>query len=150
MLSAETSDPCLQFLYENGFNNINEVDRAGWSPFCYAAMRGDPVLVQSFLAKKANPNEVTKKTSFGIMAGESVLSFCAWFRHNEAAKLLIDAKAKVYQGIVGPIKLAAHSDNVDAWHGGQQIQHPNKVGCRIGWVKCHYQNWAYHTSIILK
>ena len=74
------------------------------------------MLVQSFLAKKANPNEVSRKMHkrMGIMSGQSVLAFCTWFGHNKAAQLLIDAKAELHKGFVPPIKLAAHSDNVDA------------------------------------
>ena len=114
----DVSDPCLRFLYENGFNHINEVDGVGWSPFCYAALRGDPVLIKSFLANKANPNETTKKMHhrLGLVAGMSVLSFCSWWHHNEAAQLLIDAKAKLDNGTIASVKLAAHNDNVDAWH----------------------------------
>ena len=61
----------------------------------------------------------------GVMSGESVLALCAWFGHNKAAQLLIDAKADLHKGFVPPIKTAAHNDNVDAWHGAK------KYGCRI-------------------
>lgn len=111
----DVSDPCERFLYENGFNHINEVDRAGWSPFCYATMRGDPALVRSFLERRANPNDTTKKTHnrIGIMAGQCVLSICTWWHHNEAAQLLLDAKADFSIGVIPSMQLAAHKDNVE-------------------------------------
>ena len=37
-------------------------DQGGWSPLCFAAMNGDPVLVSALLEKKASPNDATKKS----------------------------------------------------------------------------------------
>ena len=37
-------------------------DKGGWSPLCFAAMNGDPVLVSALLEKKASPNDATKKS----------------------------------------------------------------------------------------
>ena len=45
--------------YQNGFRKASEYDSAGWSPMCYAAMNGDPVLMKALL-EDGNPNEKTK------------------------------------------------------------------------------------------
>ena len=50
-----------RFMYENGFNNVLEVDQAGWSPLCYAALRGDPLVIEALLAKRADPNDCTSR-----------------------------------------------------------------------------------------
>ena len=49
------------FFHQNGFSRVEERDSAGWSPLCYAAAGGDPVLVQELLGRKANANDSIKK-----------------------------------------------------------------------------------------
>lgn len=48
-----------QFLRENHFKHFEERDSSGWSPMCYAAMRGDVKILKALLAKKGNPNDKT-------------------------------------------------------------------------------------------
>ena len=46
-----------RFLHQNGFSHPLQRDSAGWSPLCFAAMKGSPALVQELLDSKASPNE---------------------------------------------------------------------------------------------
>ncbi|CAE7612085.1 ANKHD1, partial [Symbiodinium pilosum] len=34
------------FLHQNGLASVHEVDKAGWRALHYAAMRGDPLVIQ--------------------------------------------------------------------------------------------------------
>ena len=36
-------------------------DAAGWSPLCYASMKGDAAVISALLEVKCDPNEKTKK-----------------------------------------------------------------------------------------
>ena len=79
--------------------SVKDRDRAGWSPLCYAAMNGDPLLVKALLANRANPNDriFHQKPEALLYAGTPVLAICAAFGSNEAMQLLLSAKAKVNQ-----------------------------------------------------
>ena len=63
----ETPDVVQQFLHQNGFTNIGDVDTGGWSPLHYAAIRGDPVVVEGLLTLRADPNIKTRRAA-GEMA----------------------------------------------------------------------------------
>ena len=47
--------------YQNGFQNPFDYDSAGWSPMCYACMKGDVSLVAALLKQRVDPNEKIKK-----------------------------------------------------------------------------------------
>ena len=85
------------FLHENGFQRIDERDKSGWTPLCYAAMSGSAHLVESLLKQRANCNErLTKqKPEFAISKGVPVLSLAALFHSNEVIRVLLAAKADV-------------------------------------------------------
>lgn len=71
------------FLQQNGFRKIMEVDQSGWSPLCYAVLRGDPQIVESLLAAHADPNDQTKRghALIGLAAGLSVTAIASYFGH---------------------------------------------------------------------
>ena len=48
------------FLLQNGFRELDEVDGAGWSPLAYAALGGDPEVIQALLQKRADPSTRTR------------------------------------------------------------------------------------------
>eukprot|EP00435_Cladocopium_sp_Y103_P056015 s1283_g18.t1 len=85
------------FMHQNGFLSITEYDEGGWSPLCFAAMNGDPVLVSALLEKKASPNDATKKSKLlAHMPNQmTVLGLATCFRNNEALSVLLEAKAQV-------------------------------------------------------
>ena len=45
----------------NGFRGIFDRDTAGWSPLCFAAMDGRPLLITALLQQRADPNDKTSK-----------------------------------------------------------------------------------------
>lgn len=86
-----------KFMHQNGFLSVSEYDDGGWSPLCFAAMNGDPLLVSAMLEMKADPNDATKRSK--IMAHMpsqmTVLGLATVFRNNDAVGLLLEAKAAV-------------------------------------------------------
>ena len=43
------------------FQEINTRDEEGWSPMCYAALSGDPVILEALMLRGGNPNDKTSK-----------------------------------------------------------------------------------------
>ena len=74
------------FLFQNGFQQVDEVDGTGWSPLSYAALGGDPEVVQALLLKRADPSTKTRanKPDTTIPSNASAVSIAAFF-HNNAA-----------------------------------------------------------------
>jgi len=106
------------FFHENGFRSVREIDSGGWSPLHYAALKGDPFLVENLLKIQADPNQGSKKVhpAIGQPAGTPPLSIACIFKNNEAAKLLLSAKARVASRMFvrGPFNCAAHANNTEA------------------------------------
>ena len=55
-----------KFLVENGFEKVLQRDRAGWSPLLYAALHGNPTLVEALLVHRADPNDSIRKVQKSI------------------------------------------------------------------------------------
>ena len=105
-----------KFLYQMGFARVRQQDKTGWSPLHYAALRGDPSLIQGLLAMRADPNSKTRKDQprVGMPPLTPVLAICLFYKHNEAARLLISARADVNSSglfIRGPMTAAADANN---------------------------------------
>eukprot|EP00439_Symbiodinium_sp_Y106_P047458 s4267_g6.t1 len=107
--------PVSRFLFQNGFSAVGDVDSQGWSPLHYGALAGDPVLLRSLLEHRAHLDRLTRKPQpqAGVPPRTSALSICLMFKHNEAARVLLAAKAQagVGSGIQPPISLAAMANN---------------------------------------
>lgn len=103
------------FLQQNYFQKVSDVDAGGYSPLCYAALNGDPRLIQSLLEARVSPNSKTKTYNPRMNTGPgiTVLGLCAWFGHKEAVSVLLDARADVDRGLLSPISLAASSNQTD-------------------------------------
>eukprot|EP00438_Fugacium_kawagutii_P025752 Skav221048 [mRNA] locus=scaffold1448:307985:309760:+ [translate_table: standard] len=108
-----------KFLHDNKFKSPVERDSAGWSPLCYAAMKGDSVLVQTLLQSRADANDrlTKKKKECNLSKNLPVLSLATAYQNNEVVKILLEAKAKVnarcnFQAT--PLIWAATSDNAAA------------------------------------
>lgn len=112
------SSELTQFFHQNGFRSVRETDSGGWSPLHYAALNGNPSLVQDLLEGQADPNQGSKKVhpSLGHAAGTPPLSIACLFKNNEAARLLISAKAKVTNGMLihPPFICACTANNTQA------------------------------------
>ena len=87
----------MKFLYQHGFARVRERDRAGWSPLHYAALRGDSSVIKALLMERADPNSTTKgdQPRVGMPPWTSAVAICLFYHHNDAARLLISAKANV-------------------------------------------------------
>ncbi|CAE7018158.1 mask [Symbiodinium sp. CCMP2456] len=103
-----------KFLHENGFKGVSDRDRDGWSPIHYAALRGDPRLVRGLLESRADPNRVTKKASRRLVLPlwTPPLAICCAYKHHEAARLLLSARAcATAQSLASPMYCAAAADD---------------------------------------
>ncbi|CAK9079345.1 Transient receptor potential channel pyrexia [Durusdinium trenchii] len=93
----EGEDVLERFMYQNGFQNPFDYDSAGWSPMCYACMKGDVPLVAALLKQRIDPNEKIKKAraEINLDKGCSLIHICARFKNHEAMQLLFAANAAV-------------------------------------------------------
>ena len=114
-----------KFLYQNGFMRVNEWDNAGWSVLHYAALQGDPSLIQDLLAQKLDPNSLTKKDQpqVGLPPWITALTIAVCFKHNTAARLLISARARIDAGLFKPLEFAATGDNPEGEAWSKEARH---------------------------
>ncbi|CAE6911903.1 unnamed protein product [Symbiodinium sp. CCMP2592] len=84
-----------RFLHQNGFRGIFDRDKAGWSPLCFAAMDGRPLLITALLQQRADPNDRTSKGKLEALLPKHmpVLSIAACYKRNDAVSLLLAARA---------------------------------------------------------
>ena len=86
-------------------------------PLHYAALTGDPDLIQALLEQRADPRKTTRKAQalLGLPPWVSPVGLCVYLGHNEAARLLVAAKCPVREaGAPGTaLHAAAHSNNVE-------------------------------------
>lgn len=122
------------FLFQNGFREVDEVDAAGWSPLAYAALGGDPEVIQALLQKRANPCTTTRATNYfvNIPGNASMVSIAAFYSNNEALQVLIAARANLEAGIAPPMVTAAGGDNSEGMRillaAGCSLQAQNAAG----------------------
>ena len=113
---AGSTEQVAQFLYQNGFDTVKDVDKAGWTPLHCAALRGDISLIQHLLERGADVNLRTNqaRVDAGLPGGLSCLDLCMLFKQNGAARLLLTAKAGLADGYQPSILPAAHTNNSEA------------------------------------
>jgi len=107
------------YLHNNHFRHATERDSAGWTPICYAAMKGDVTLVKTLLKHRANVNDclTKKKQECNLSRNLSVISLATAYQNNDVVKLLVANRAKVNARcnyLATPLIWAATSDNADA------------------------------------
>ena len=102
-----------RFLFQNGFQTINEMDEVGWRPIHYAAMHGEPLLIQGLLEKRANLHSKTKKQNSysGIPQFITPLSISLFFKNHLATQLLLEVGASAYAGLIPPLDLVSMANN---------------------------------------
>jgi len=108
-----------RFLHENGFRRISERDAAGWSPLCYAVLKGQVDIVKSLLKCRANCQDRTTKFKKDLNLSKNlpVLSLAAHYHSNEVLQLLLSSGAKVNARCghsCTALSWAAISDNAEA------------------------------------
>ncbi|CAE7814144.1 ANKHD1 [Symbiodinium sp. CCMP2592] len=122
------------FLFQNGFREVDEVDAAGWSPLAYAALGGDPEVIQALLQKRADPSSRTRATNYfvNIPGNASMVSIAAFYSNNEALQVLITARASLEAGIAPPVVTASGGDNTEGMRillaAGCSLQAQNAAG----------------------
>jgi len=86
-----------RFLHENCFKTLLERDAAGWSPLCYAVVKGDAFLVTAMLEQKANSNECLQKskTVANLPKKMPVLCMAAAYNNNRVLEVLLSYRADV-------------------------------------------------------
>ncbi|CAJ1405633.1 unnamed protein product [Effrenium voratum] len=100
--SAKDPESCklklADFMKENGFEKLSE-RQCGWSPACFAALRGDPHVLKEMLDMRVDVDERVQANEqrYHIEKGMSLLSICAQFSNNSAMAMLIEMRANVNQ-----------------------------------------------------
>jgi len=77
-------------MLKNGFRRISERDAAGWSPLCYAVLKGQVDIVKSLLKCRASCQDRTTKFKKDLNLSKNlpVLSLAAHYHSNEVLQLL--------------------------------------------------------------
>ena len=128
------SQSAQRFLYQQGFTNVNQVDRGGWAPLHYACLRGDPLVIQGLLKQRANVNRWTRKDlpQAGLPAGMTASGICSFYKNHEAFRLLISARASVEGGMHPALSGPGTSDDPEGvrilCQAGCQIWKQNLLG----------------------
>ena len=103
------------FLHQTGLAHVSRRDSAGWWPLHYAAMSGKLPLIEALLRQRADPNRRTAKDEpkMGFPFWVSALDLALCYKHNEVARMLIAARAKLEGGIAPSTTPAAGADNAE-------------------------------------
>ena len=72
---------------------LNQIDKWGWTPLMWATLRQYVPIVKFLLANGADPNIAAQKADVVIKAGATPLIICGYYGTPEIAKLLLEAKA---------------------------------------------------------
>ena len=113
---SEDDDPVACFLHENGLAHVCGKDAAGFWPLHYAALSGNCEVVKGLLAQRADSNRRTTKAEqkLGFPPWMSALDFAVFYHHNDVARLLISARARLEGGVGTSMSFAACTNNVEA------------------------------------
>ena len=109
------ADVVAHFLHQNGFRGAVQKDVAGWWPLHYAALSGKVKLIEGLLQQRANPNSRTSKDepTLGFPPLVSALDLAIFYKHNDAAKLLIAAQAQLEGGISPAMLFASQANSAE-------------------------------------
>lgn len=98
---SDLQDPAAfaaaSFLHQNGFHSVDERSPEGWTPICYAAVDGNPLLLSELLEMRADVNDQVWESEalFHFAPKTPLLHICAALSHHEALDVLIAAGAEV-------------------------------------------------------
>ncbi|CAE7273959.1 Trpa1 [Symbiodinium sp. CCMP2592] len=112
---AQDGEVVAEFLHQNGLRSVGKADSAGWWPLHYAALAGNVEVLRGLLAQHADPNLRTSKDepNMGIPLWVSAMELAVAFKHHEATRLLLAARANL-DGALSPVAQSAASfDNVE-------------------------------------
>ena len=91
---------------------VSGADNAGWRPKHYAALSGNVDVVEGLLQLRANPNQRTSRDvpQLGLPLWMSPLDL-VFYKHNEAAQLLLAARAHMEGGVGPALHWACNANN---------------------------------------
>lgn len=77
--------------------DVNDIDKWGWTALHWAVYYGNSTVVQWLLEQNADPNEKTKEEYGPFLPGTTPLIMAAYYGHNEITAALVkkDADASV-------------------------------------------------------
>ena len=103
------------WMQRNGFRSINEHDSLGWRPLHYAAMNGEPSLLQALLEQRAALDSKTKKQNpyTGIPQFMTALSISLSFKNHLATQFLLEKGANRTSGLIPPMDFASMANNAE-------------------------------------
>ena len=105
-----------EFLHQNGLRSVREADSAGWWPLHYAALSGNAQVLRALLQQLADVNRLTSKDEpmLGFPPWVSALALTVFFKHHEATRLLLEARARPEGGgLLSAVEAAAYSDSAE-------------------------------------
>eukprot|EP00439_Symbiodinium_sp_Y106_P055016 s4066_g7.t1 len=108
-------DSVAQFLHQNGLRKVGEADSTGWWPLHYAALAGNAEVLRGLLEKRADVNRRTSKDEpmLGFPPWVSALDLAVFYKHQEATRLLLAARAHLQGGVAPAVFVAANTDNAE-------------------------------------
>ena len=109
------NDAVAEFLHQNGLRRVGEADSAGWWPLHYAALAGNAEVLRGLLENRADLNRRTSKDEpmLGFPPWMSVLDLAVFYKHEEATRLLLVARAHPEGGVSPAAMHAAIADNAE-------------------------------------
>ncbi|CAE7678059.1 ANKHD1, partial [Symbiodinium sp. CCMP2456] len=138
---SDASDPAAyataKFMYQNGFQSLDERTPEGWSPICFAAVEGNAMLLSTLIEMRADPNDLVQQSEPVLLLAPQtpLLHICAALSHNEALQVLLAARADIgsTDGFGSTALLwAAAVNNVEGIEilsqAGCDFKSPNMVG----------------------
>eukprot|EP00438_Fugacium_kawagutii_P033843 Skav231495 [mRNA] locus=scaffold354:95433:97148:- [translate_table: standard] len=106
-----------RFLHDNLFMQASDRDSEGWSPLCFAVVKGDAAVVKALLDSRADPNDKLRRKKKDLPKGMSVLTLATVYHNNEVVRVLLGGRANVNARCAHgstPLIWAASSDNAAA------------------------------------
>ncbi|CAE7733257.1 DHCR24 [Symbiodinium sp. CCMP2456] len=110
---AHGNDAVAEFLHQNGLRRVGKADKAGWCPLHYAALAGNTEVLRGLLDQRADVNRRTSKDEpvLGLPLWLSALDVTVLYKHHEATRLLVGARAQLEGGTASAVLAAAYADN---------------------------------------
>ena len=83
---SDTQDPAAfateVFMYQNGFQSVDQRTDEGWTPICFAAVDGSPLIISHLLEMRANVDDRLENLG-DYMSPESVKGlWCTYLNRN--------------------------------------------------------------------
>ena len=109
-------DAVAEFLHQNGLRRVDKADKAGWWPLHYAALAGNLEVLRGLLDERADLQRRTSKDDpmLGLPLWLSALDVTVFYKHHEATRLLLAARAQLEGGTAPAVVIAASGDNPEA------------------------------------